>query len=275
MKRDVGSYYDQTQNHYERWWGLNKSMALHYGIWDQTTHSFPDALRNTNQILSAFGSISEGDHVLDAGCGVGGSCIYLAKEKSAIVKGITLSDKQVITGKRSVIKNHLQSRVEIFKMDFTKTTFNDHSFDVIWACESLSSLENKPLFVREAHRILKPNGKLVIADFYRSKKESSDLLEKWSKSWAMAELTTLHTLKTVLTDNGFVIHEERDYTKEIFKSSKRLYLASLIGKYPSMIYNVLFGASFYARNHYKSGIHQFKALQKELWKYHILHAEKR
>jgi tocopherol O-methyltransferase len=250
-------------------------MALHYGIWHENTRSLSEALHNTNQTLSDLGSISHGDFVLDAGCGVGGSSIFLAKEKGCRVKGITLSNKQVQTAKQNVEKSQLQSSVEILKMDYTKTTFADNSFDVVWACESISSLASKPLFAKEAFRVLKPKGRLVIADFYRTSEDANDLLTTWSESWAMAELVTIKNMQSTLEDNKLVVTEVRDYTDKILKTSKRLYQASLLGKYPSLLYNLLFGASHYAKNHYKSGFHQFHALQKGLWKYHVLLAEKR
>jgi len=250
-------------------------MSLHYGIWFENTSSLSEALKNTNSTLSDLVNIKPGDVVLDAGCGVGGSCIFLANKKDAYVKGITLSDRQVVTANQNVAMLNLESRIEIFKMDYTNTTFDDNSFDVVWACESLSSLDNKTLFVKEAFRILKPNGKLIIADLFRSSDEPSYLLEKLSKSWAMARLSTLEDLEDILRKSGFDVSTKRDYSKEIYKTSKRIYRASLLGKFPSLVYNLLFGASEYARNHYKSGIYQFKALQQGLWKYQVLLALKK
>ncbi|MGY8952669.1 MAG: hypothetical protein ACKVJP_04810 [Flavobacteriales bacterium] len=34
---ETGSYYDQTQNHYERWWKLKETQAVHDGLWDKNT----------------------------------------------------------------------------------------------------------------------------------------------------------------------------------------------------------------------------------------------
>ena len=54
-------------------------MGLHYGIWDYTTKTLAEAIINTNRQLAFLGKVSATDKVLDAGCGVGGSAIFLAK----------------------------------------------------------------------------------------------------------------------------------------------------------------------------------------------------
>lgn len=274
MKRDVAGYYNQTQNHYERWWNLRNSMSLHYGIWFENTSSLSEALKNTNSTLSDLVNIKPGDVVLDAGCGVGGSCIYLA-QKGAIVHGVTLSGKQVETARNNAKKHGLDSRVHFLQMDFTETTFPAHYFDIIWACESLSSVSDKLLFLKEASRLLKPQGRIVIADFYRSDSHESPLLSKWSESWAMAELVTFASLKKTFESNGYIISKEQDFTSEIQKTSKRMYRASLVGQWPSRLYNLLFQSAYYARNHYKSGLIQYQALKQKLWKYHVMLAEKK
>lgn len=36
---ETGSYYDQTQNHYERWWKLKETQAVQDGLWDKLTYN--------------------------------------------------------------------------------------------------------------------------------------------------------------------------------------------------------------------------------------------
>src|SRR3954464_9192378 len=94
---DIENYYDQTEIHYRMHWKLNEGMGLHYGIWDEKAKNLTDAILNTNHRLLTLGEIKPSDLVLDAGCGIGGSSIYLAKNIGCNVKGITLSKKQVNT----------------------------------------------------------------------------------------------------------------------------------------------------------------------------------
>ena len=71
MQQDVSAYYNQTQNHYRRWWKLNKGMSLHYGLWYKDTRNFVEALRNTNKYMAEKAEVASDHIILDAGCGVG------------------------------------------------------------------------------------------------------------------------------------------------------------------------------------------------------------
>lgn len=54
-----------------------------------------------------------------------------------------------------------------------------------------------------------------------------------------------------------------------------MYYASLVGALPSELYNITHPkVSHFSKNHYKCGYYQYKALQKNLWKYYVILAEK-
>ncbi len=272
-RHDIGQYYNQTQNHYQRWWQLKKGMALHYGIWEPATKSFLEALENTNQILMTAADIQPGDRVLDAGCGVGGSAIYLAKNKHAHVCGITLSEKQVKTARANAAKHHMESVVEFTIQDYANTSFQDNSFDIVWACESVSSAIDKAAFSNEAFRLLRKGGRLVVSDFVKSEDGTQDhhnLLDTWADTWAMAPLVTSEILVNEIQKGGLKLNLHKDYTAEIYPTAKRMYLGYLLGAFPAKFYNRIFGASRYARNHYRSGYLQYKALKRGLWQYQVM-----
>lgn len=276
--KDIAAYYDTTQNHYEKWWNLKQTQALHYGIWDNNTKNFTEALLNTNKILIETAQINAADYVLDAGCGIGGSSIYIAKNTGARVKGISLSEKQVKQANRSAIEQKLDNLASFKVMDFTKTSFPDASFDVIWACESVCHANNKYDFLKEAFRILKKGGRLVMADFFLTKQNQNDKkqrIKKWCNTWSVPNLISSELFINHASDIGFSSNQEFDYTKQIKKSSKRMYFASLIGALPSETYNFFHPkVSKFAKTHYKCGYYQYKALKAKLWKYKVIIATK-
>ncbi|MEZ4935052.1 MAG: class I SAM-dependent methyltransferase [Saprospiraceae bacterium] len=125
--QDIINYYDHTQPHYRQWWKMEESMGLHYGVWDESVKTLSEAIVNTNAQLAAMGQISQADKVLDAGCGVGGSAIFLAKKYGCEVKGITLSERQVATATEFSKKERSpiwppSSRWTTPKLDFLTTT---------------------------------------------------------------------------------------------------------------------------------------------------------
>ncbi len=269
--RDVADYYNTTQNHYERWWNLHKSRALHYGIWEPDTRSFQEALENTNKVLLNLADIKNSDSVLDAGCGVGGAAVYIHKYTGAKVTGVTLSQRQLDTANYFSQTEGVNDKVNFQLMDFTETTFPDQSFDVIWACESVCHVPDPTKFINEAFRLLKSGGRLVLFDFFRNndnKIDKKEWLRKWCDTWAVSGLTSILNFKQELNKTGFDNTKVIDFTPKIRKSAKRMYYAALMGVLPSELYKLANpNVSKFARNHYKCGIYQYKALRADLWQY--------
>src|SRR5207244_10334107 len=93
--RPIQHYYDETWHDY-RWLWLNPSnYAIHFGYWDDRTRKHADALNRLNAALAERIGIQHGARILDAGCGVGGSAIWLAETFAARVVGITPVASQV------------------------------------------------------------------------------------------------------------------------------------------------------------------------------------
>ena len=271
--RNIADYYNQTLNHYQNWWKLNQNLAVHYGIWDNNTGNFQESLANTNRVLMEIANITEGERILDAGCGVGGSAFYLAKHIKAKVTGITLSEKQYSYANKKCDVLGLDTLVNFKIEDYCQTKFRDNSFDVVWAIESITSTPHKDLFAKEAIRILKPGGRLIVADYFKSKNKQDDpknLLKKWGKLWSMAPFLIKSDYENIFQEAGFVLSYERDVTKEITPTAKRMYWSYLLGGPFAVAYNLFNRPTTFAKTHYKSGLYQYKALKKNLWNYKVL-----
>ena len=277
-KRDVADYYNVTQLHYENWWGLKKNYSLHYGIWEDGTKTSAEAIANTNRIMMELSSIAEKDVVLDAGCGVGGAALYLNSIKNARVTGITLSEKQLAFANRLAKEKNVAGKVSFHLMDYTKTDFADEIFDVVWACESMTHAADKEAFIKEAYRLLKKGGRLIVCDFFLKADNQQDKrswIKKWMHTWFIDDLVSCKLFAEQLVRHGFHINRQLDYTSQIFKTAKKLYYASLLGAIPAALYNLFNpGVSKFSKNHYKCGYYQYRALKADLWRYQIILAEK-
>ena len=277
-KKDTAEYYNTTQLHYENWWNLKDTLALHYGIWDQNTNNFGESLQNTNKVLLEKGGIKDGDYILDAGCGVGGAAFFLAKSKNVKVTGITLSEKQIKLATEQAKIQNLTNNVNFKLMDYTKTDFPNETFDVIWACESICHTNDKVDFIKEALRVLKKGGRLILCDYYLLNDDQIDknsYIEKWIKTWTISKLVSSENFAQNLALNEFNNIQVFDYTNQIKKSAKRMYYAGVLGAIPSIVYNLFYpNASQYAKTHYKGCLYQYWALKNNLWKWKIVSAIK-
>ena len=275
---DIERYYDLSEVHYRKFWRLGKSRSLHYGYWDASTKNFHDALLNINRKLAAEINISSHDHVLDAGCGIGGSCIWLAKNVGCTALGISLSRKQIAQAKHLVAELNLDKQVTFFERDYTATGFPDASFDVVWAIESVCYIPDKSLFAKEAFRVLRKGGRLVIADFFKTdnlNEHDSDLVKRWANGWAIEDYVTEESFVKQLRESGFLNIRFINITSAIMRSARRLYRAYFIGIIPAFIYRVIHpGATVLARNNVDTAYLQYKTLKKGLWKYGIVTAYK-
>jgi len=276
--QEVARYYELSEVHYRMFWQLEKSRSLHYGLWLPGTKNFHEALLNSNQILADKAGIKGGENVLDAGCGVGGSSLWLARERNCTVTGISLSAKQVAKATAFAQEAGLADRVQFEQRDFMNTGFPDGAFDVVWGMESVCHAPDKGLFLQEAFRLLKKGGRLVIADFFQAdglQGRSAELVKKFAHSWAVDAFATWKEFSEQLKAAGFKEIECEDVSKAVQPSVNRLYRYYLLGKPAALLYRLVKGKpTALASNNVESAYLQYVTFKKGWWKYRIVHAVK-
>ncbi len=270
-KEEIISYYDNCQVDYELVWHLSTKMCMHYGFWDNTTANLREALVNMNRKVAEYVAINNGDYVLDAGCGVGGSSIFLANNYNCTTKGITLSDKQVATCRNNALKHGASEKCSFEVQSYLSTNFPDNTFDVVWGIESVCYAYDKADFLKEAYRILKPGGRVVVADFFSTKiaddSPEAALMNKWTDTWAIKAYAEEEEFWNKLHQAGFTACKKQDVTMHVIKSIRRLYLSFFPGLPITYISQVLGIRNKIQTANTWSTYYQYKAYKKQLWKY--------
>lgn len=106
--------------------------------------------------------------VLDLACGTGDFAIAIAKASpEAHVTGVDLSEGMLEVMKEKVAKQGLQDRISIETGDGENLRFPDGSFDRVTNAFGIRNFEDKGKGLKEALRVLKPGGKLVILELSR------------------------------------------------------------------------------------------------------------
>ena len=251
---------------------------MHYGFWDHTTRRLRDALTNMNLKVAEFARITPGERVLDAGCGVGGMAIFLARQYACQTVGITLSEKQRDTAIDNARRHGVANACRFERQNYLDTTFPDNSFDVVVGVESICYAYDKTDFLREAFRVLKPGGRVMVADFFSQHlvpdTPEAALMQKWTSTWAIKQYADVDAFRQSLTDVGFINCRQQDVTRNVLKSIRRLYYAFFPGIVSTTVLQWLGLRNQTQTDNTWSTYFQYKAYQQHLWQYGFFSAEK-
>lgn len=273
-EQDIIKYYDSCESDYRLLWHLSDQQAMHYGYWHEDTGLLRDALKNMNAFVFSKLEVRDGDRILDAGCGVGGSVLYAAQHWNCEAWGITLSDNQ-----RSKAVQHSKDRKLLGKalfsvQNYCQTKFEDESFDGVYGIESICHANDKSLFFKEAYRLLKPGAGLVVADFFRTEfsrnHPKNKLITKWAESWAIPDFSYRNQFVADAENAGLEPVSDDHITRHIYKSARRLYYYFFPGLVCHFLLWCIGMRSRVQGKNMWSTYYQYKSLKAGLWEYRVL-----
>ena len=85
-----------------------------------------------------------------------------AKEK---VVGVDISEGMLEIGRKKIRKKKLEHLIDLQLGDSEKLLFDDNNFDAIIVSFGVRNFENLKRGLEDMHRVLKPEGKLVVVEF--------------------------------------------------------------------------------------------------------------
>ena len=140
--------------------------------------------------------------IIDVGCGLGASTCRLAEQfPHALVIGANISPQQLITARCRGVE-------ALVVMDAASIAIADGAADAVLAIESAQHFDTRTAFLTEAHRVLRPDGVLAVADMLF---KDADVFGSWMIPDGKRVTTTSQYAK-MLGDVGFIDVTVRDIT---------------------------------------------------------------
>lgn len=219
LQQRIQQFYDASSSLWEDIWGEH----MHHGYYGPDGSLVKERRQAQIDLIDELLRWSQVDHaeaIVDVGCGIGGSTLYLAQQFGAQATGITLSPVQA---KRAQARSQqLQIPATFQVADALAMPFDDGTFDLVWTLESGEHMPDKTQFLRECFRVLKPGGHLIMATWCH--REASDrpltateqkLLDDIYRVYCLPYVISLDSYDAIADELGFVNIRTDDWSDAV------------------------------------------------------------
>ncbi len=194
---------------------------IHHGLWSADESPRIAQLQLTERMAELAG-ITGGQRVIDIGCGMGGSSIWLAKNRGCEVTGVTISSVQRTWATTSAAWSSANPRPNFMRADAEEVQFDSGTVDTVWSIECTEHLFDKPAFFRKAANWLKPGGRMAICAWLsgddEQAAETQRLVYEVCEGFFCPSLGTQADYRKWLTDAGLEMRSTDIWTKRVLKT---------------------------------------------------------
>jgi SAM-dependent methyltransferase len=214
----IRRYYDR---HTPAWVAFGPGgTAIHRAVWGPGVHTRQQSFRYVEdrivEVLLGLAPSFGSSHVVDLGCGVGGSLCYLAERLPVRGTGITLSPVQARLARERIAHAGCADRLRCLVGDYSNLPDDIPSADLAFAIESFVHAPDPARFLEQCRLLVRPGGLLVICDDFRRLQpaDSEDgvpqapasaehVIERFRRGWHINTLISAAALRALAREAGF------------------------------------------------------------------------
>lgn len=214
LRRSIERHYDDLALLYRIFWGQH----IHHGLWQAERLRPRDAQLRLISYLARGAEVRPGEHVVDVGCGFGGSGRWLIDHCGCRVTGLTVSGKQARYSHRLNRTREAGSGMGTVRGDAADLPFDDDAFDVVWAIESLEHLVDKRHFVADVARLLRPGGRFALCSWQRGEaldRDGERLLRDVCEAFLCPSLATAGEYRRWCDEAGLTVRLDENLTANV------------------------------------------------------------
>jgi SAM-dependent methyltransferase len=153
--------------------------------------------------LAQLAGLTGREELLDVGGGLGGPARTLAGTLGCRVTVLDLTPEFCEVGAELTGWVGMSDRVGFRVGDALALPFTAGSFDVVWTQHSSMNIANKPRLYAEAHRVLRPGGRLAIHEILAGGGGPIDFPVPWASRPELSFLAPEAELRAAIRDAGF------------------------------------------------------------------------
>lgn len=208
----VAAHYDELDRFYRELWGEH----VHHGLWETGEEAPEEAVRRLVGVVAEQARLRPGQVVCDVGCGYGATARMLAREWGVRVTGLSVSEAQLAYARA---QGEGAEGPEYLLRDWLHSGLPEGCFDAVVAIESTEHMEDKAGLFREAWRVLRPGGRMVVCAWLAGEAarawEVEWLLEPICREGRLPGLGTAVEYQLLMAQAGLVAEHYRDVTQQV------------------------------------------------------------